>query len=77
MFEYMICNQVDEDIYYRQCDALEKHIPQLEKKEELVDVDESKFQRYSLADKNITVLNSFYLNGVFVRSEIELEQYFK
>lgn len=31
MFDYTICNAPDSDIFLRQCKALEKNIPDLEK----------------------------------------------
>lgn len=76
MFEYVICNQVDEEIYHKQCKALEKHLPNLKRGEELIDVDESKIQRYDLDGKKITVHNSFYLDQVYIKSEVDLDQYF-
>lgn len=76
MFEYNICNQADEEIFNKQCDALEKHIPNLEKGNLLVDVDGSKTQMYALNSKGITVHNSFYVGAVFVKSEIDIRKYF-
>lgn len=77
MFEYSICNQADEEIFIKQCNALEKNITGIIKKDLLTDVDESKIQKYLLNDKEIVVCNSYYTNEVYVKSEIELEQYFQ
>lgn len=77
MYEYSICNQVDEEIFFKQCAALEKNIPNLKKLELLIDVDESKIQKYLLGDKEINVHNSNYENEVYIKSEVELTQYFK
>ncbi len=77
MYEYSICNQVDAEIYRKQCAALESHVPGLEKEKELIDVDGSAIQGYNLHGKRITVHNSFYANEVYVKSEVELGQYFK
>lgn len=76
MYEYTICNVADQEIFEKQCRALEKAIPKLEKTDRLQDVDGSFIQLYSLDDKKITVHNSKYLDEVYVTSEIELEQYF-
>lgn len=76
MFEYNICSQADKDIFIKQCKALEKHIPDLRKGDVLKDVDGSETQFYSLNGKKITVHNSFYVDSVFIESEICLEQYF-
>lgn len=76
MFEYNICNQADKDIFIKQCTALETHIPNIVKKDLLEDVDGSETQLYSLNSKRISVHNSYYIDAVYVNSEVELEQYF-
>lgn len=76
MFEYNICNQADENIFTKQCEALEKNIPGIIKKNLLIDVDDSKIQDYSLGEAKITVYNDYYLDGVYIKSQIELEQFF-
>lgn len=77
MYEYNICNQADEEIFIRQCNALENKIPNIKKDELLIDVDESKIQKYLLDGKEINVCNSNYMNEVYVKSEIDLMPYFK
>lgn len=77
MFEYNICNQADEMIFEKQCLALEKNIPNLVKEDLLIDVDGSKIQPYNLKDSKIKVYNSTYLDAVYIKSDVELEQYFK
>ena len=77
MYRYMICTCANEDVFYRQCKALELHIRRLKKELFLIDVDWSLIQEYSLDGKQIIVHNSRYLDEVFIESEIELEQFFK
>ncbi len=77
VFEYNICNQADKSIFEKQCAALERHIPDLNKEKRLIDVDGSQTQLYSLDGKRISVHNSNYIDAVYVESEIELESYFK
>ncbi|WP_044878295.1 hypothetical protein [Paenibacillus sp. IHBB 10380] len=77
MIEYNICNQADEAIFEKQCFAFEKKIPGLIKKELLHDVDDSKVQYYKLGESSVTVHNDYYVNAVYVKSEIDLEQFFK
>lgn len=77
MYEYNICNQADEEIFKKQCKVLEDKIPNLEKHELLMDVDGSKIQGYTLDDKEIKIYNSYYIGEVFIKSQIELTQYFK
>lgn len=76
MYEYNICNQANEDIFAKQCLALEKKINNLEKLELLTDVDGSKIQSYRLENKNIKVFNSNDVDAVYIKSEIELTKYF-
>lgn len=76
MFEYSICNKADNDIFAKQCSALENRIPNLIKEKLLNDVDGSRTQIYSLNGKKVSVHNSYYIDAVYVQSEIELQQYF-
>ena len=77
MFEYSICTVPDNDIFARQCKAIEQNIPDLQKMELIIDVDGSKIQSYIKDGKRIDVHNSNYVGAVFINSEIELTQYFK
>ncbi|MFF2754332.1 hypothetical protein ACFVR1_11385 [Psychrobacillus sp. NPDC058041] len=76
MFDYTICNQADEKIYNKQCLALEKNIPDIKKGERLIDVDGSEVRTYLLQGSEISVHNDYYINAVYIKSEIELRQYF-
>lgn len=76
MFYYNICNKADENIFKKQCLALEKHIPSIVKKNVIEDVDGSVTQIYSVENKQITVHNSYYVGAVYIDSEIRLEDYF-
>lgn len=76
MIEYNICNQADEDIFEKQCRAFEKNIPGIAKKDLTVDVDNSKIQNYSIGGSSVTVYNDYYINAVYVKSEIDLNQFF-
>jgi len=77
MFKYNICTEADKEIFYKQCAALEKHIPDLKKMRILEDVDGSLVQIYYKDRKEIIVYNSEYVGSVTIKSEIELEQFFK
>ncbi len=76
MFSYNICTQADKDIFEKQCKALEKNIPEIQKGKKLEDVDGSETQLYVLNGKHINVHNSYYIDAVFIDSEIKLESYF-
>lgn len=76
MFEYMICNMADKEIFEKQCAALEKNIPSLKKEQRLQDVDDSEIQIYNLSGKKILVYNSYYLNEVYVKSDVDLMAFF-
>lgn len=75
-YEYMICNVADEEVYEKQCAAIEKHIPGIKKQEELVDVDGSKIQRYSYNGERIVVINSIDENELIVKSTEDIKRYF-
>lgn len=77
MYHYTICNMPDEELFYKQCAALEKNIPGLEKEPLLEDVDGSLTQLYKKEEKEIAVHNSEYVGALYIDSEIELTQYFK
>lgn len=76
MYNYPICNMADEEIFAKQCAAIEKYLTPLEKKEVLEDVDGSKIQLYIFQEHNIKVVNSYYTNEVYVESEIDIKPYF-
>ncbi len=76
MFNYMICNQTDENIFYKQCSTIEKHISSIEKGSLLEDVDGGLYQSYSLHGKSIVVKNSYSIGSVYIESEIDLEPFF-
>lgn len=72
----MICNQADRNIFKKQCLALEKNIPDLQKMECLQDVDGSETQIYYIEEYKICVHNSKYLNEVYIESETDIKKYF-
>lgn len=77
MFHYDICTVADDDVFNKQCKALETHIPNIRKDDLLEDVDGSSTQIYYVGDNKISVHNSKYIDAVYVDSEIELKQYFQ
>ena len=76
MKQYIICNQPDDEVFQRQCAVLMKHIPNLIEEATLQDVDGSVIRRFTLFDKEIIVKNDYYIGGVFIQSEINLEKFF-
>lgn len=74
MFEYQICNIEDEEIFFKQCKALENNIPNLYKSK-LIECD-IQLQIYELNGKEILVFNDDEL-GVYIKSEVDLIPYFK
>lgn len=76
MFNYSICNEPDREVFIKQCKALEKYIPDIDKGELLEDVDGSETQLYTVNGKKISVHNSQYIGAVFVDSDIDLKIYF-
>ena len=77
MFEYTIYTVPDEDVYRRQCRALETNIPGLRKIYELDDADGSLISIYKKDSKEIKVSNDYQVGGVFIDSEIDLLPFFQ
>ncbi|MCL2494549.1 MAG: hypothetical protein FWE98_02685 [Oscillospiraceae bacterium] len=76
-YEYMVRSQADEAVFHRQCAALEENIPDLIKERLLQDVDGSDYQYYTLDGARVIVGNDCYLDGVYIRSDVNLLPYFQ
>ena len=76
MHEYTICTVADEEIYRKQCQAIEKRF-NIKPENVLEDVDGSLISVYHYDDKEILVINDEDTGIVQVKSEIELKQFFK
>jgi hypothetical protein len=77
MYSYSICNMPTEDIFYKQCKAIESKVPITKKRDLLTDVDGSLIQKYSVDGGEIRVDNDRQVGCVYVTSDIELTQFFK
>lgn len=77
IFDFTVCNMPDEEIFYKQCKALEDNIPGLKKVDLLHDVDGSLVQIYSHPRGEITVSNDFYVGALYVQADFNLLPYFK
>lgn len=76
MFEYNVCNQADEDLFYKQCTAIEKAVPSLRKESLLEDVDGTLVQKYRSPSGWVTVRNDVQTDALYVQSEFDLLPYF-
>ena len=76
MFEYQICNVADDEIFRKQCAAIEKNIVPLSKEKLLEDVDGTLIQTYDYTGARIKVYSDHFINEVYEKSEIELTQFF-
>lgn len=76
-FSLTVCNQPDEDLFQKQCAAIEKHIPNLKKDSLLEDVDGSSYQKYHHEKGDITVSNDYYVGCLYVDADFDLLPYFK
>lgn len=75
-YVYTICDQFAPDLFYKQCAALEKHIPNLEKRDLLEDVDSSTWQTYSAPQGDLVVRNDYVANELYIESDFDIESYF-
>ena len=75
-YTYNICTVPDKTLFYKQCAALEKHIPNLKKLDFLHDVDDSLIQLYEKDGQSIKVCNSEYVGALYIKSNIDLDKFF-
>lgn len=75
-YDYTIYAEANEELFFKQCAALENKIPHIIKSEHLTDVDGTLIQRYALKGANIIVCNDEDTGALYVKSEIELAQFF-
>lgn len=75
-YTYNICTVPDKTLFYKQCAALEKHIPNLKKLDFLHDVDDSLIQLYEKDGQSIKVCNCEYIGALYVDSEFDLKPFF-
>lgn len=75
-YSYNIRDQADETLFYKQCDALEKNIPNIRKIDFRQDVDSSIIQIYEVGNQKIEVYNDTNVGAIYIKSEIDLEQLF-
>ena len=76
-YQYTICNVPDDDLFKKQCEALEKHISNLSNKGLVEDVDLSSYQHYSLNGKELVVKNDYYIGCLYIDSDFDIEPYFQ
>lgn len=77
MFEYNINKVADNQSFQNACNKIEHHFPDCKKERLLIDVDGSMIQIYKKDDKKITVFNSYYIDAVYIKSEVNLNMLFK
>ncbi len=76
MFSYTICNRADMALFFEQCRALEKAIPELQKKDLLHDVDDTITQIYNHPKGTVIVKSDTQVDALYVDSEFDLMVYF-
>ena len=77
MFDYTVCNQADAELFYKQCAAIEKNIPNLNKNDIIEDVDGTLAQRYDHEKGTILVKNDVQTDALYVTSHFDLLPYFE
>lgn len=76
MFDYTVCTQADAELFRKQCAAIEKNIPNLEKQKMLEDVDGTLSQRYEHPKGCIVVKNDMQVDALYVTADFDLLPYF-
>lgn len=76
MKDYPVCTVPDMEIFEKMCCKIEEVIPELEKRERLVDVDGSTFQVYANDNNKLVVKNSYYVGAVYIETDMDLDKIF-
>ena len=74
-FHYTVCNEFDEEIFIKQCAAIEK-IPSLKKEKLLEDVDGTVLQIYHHENGDIRIVNDYLIGCLYVDSDFDSLPYF-
>ena len=75
MYKYVINPQVNKELFYKQCERLEKKMSVITKKRVLEDVDCALIQIYQHPRGEIDVYNDEQLDELYLRSEFDLRPY--
>lgn len=74
---YGIYDNPDEELFKKQCAALEKNIPNLRRAQLLEDADGSSYQHYKHPLGEVVVSNDYAFGDLYVESDFDLEPYFE
>ena len=72
MITYTLSDRPDNELFFKTCSLIEKHISEITKDKLLIDVDGSCFQTYHIPQGVIKVSNDFEVYAVYVDSDIDL-----
>lgn len=75
-YSYNVCDQANEELFYRQCAALVKHIPGLKPERLLQDVDGTLIQCYQHPRGELRVVNDCDTWALYIDSDFDIDPYF-
>lgn len=76
VFDYTIFPENSTAVYNSTCSRIENAFPQFKKAKELIDVDGSTIQTYTLNDEAIKVFDDYDVGAVYVKSTFDLKEIF-
>lgn len=76
-YSYTVCDQADDEIFRKQCIALETHIPNLTKEKLLEDVDGSLYQEYHHENGELIVCSEIPVGAVYIDSDFDIDSCFE
>lgn len=76
IYDYTKYKEADAFQFLEACRQIEKQFPTWKKEPVLIDVDGSQIQEYKKGQERIVVSNDYYVDAVYVESEIELNNLF-
>ncbi len=72
-YSYNISAKANEKEFVDICELLQKMLPNIKKREPLIDVDGSLIQIYYYSNEEIVVYNDYYVDAVYINSNIKLD----
>ncbi len=75
VFDYSVYPECNEKAYKNAVALIAKHYPEFKKEKELIDVDSTAIQVFSLSKKTVVrVFNDTDVGAVYVKSEVDLSR---
>lgn len=75
MYCYTVCAAYSEEYFFKACKALEERVPGITRGAPLYSMEDDRTREYSLNGNKIAVYNDNGTKGVYIESEVNLDDY--